>query len=102
MAKTSHKKAPSKETIKKIKETVNDIVEECTEIAAEETGIGIDSDEVFKLLMASATNFCTVLLAEQVDDDEAAIRSAEIAASLFDEVSYQLYRMMHPVGGDNG
>ena len=58
-------------------------------------------DNLVQTLMKSATSFCTVMLANQIEDEEAATRSAEIAAMLYDEVQYQIYRMINPIGGEN-
>ena len=96
--KAAPKKA-KKTTKSKTEKAIKKIMEECEEAAMADLDITLTTDDVFKILMTSATNFCTVLLAEQVDDDEATIRSAEIAVSLFDEVSYQMYRMSHPTVG---
>ena len=67
------------------------------EAVAQAVDDGFTYEDVVRMLMTSASSFCTVLLAEQVDDDEAVVRSAEIAASLFDEVQYQMYRMSNPI-----
>jgi len=80
------------------KKKVTEVVEEAVqEAAVSQANDGFTYEDIVKILMTSASSFCTVMLAEQVDDDEAAIRSAEIAVSLFDEVQYQMYRMLNPI-----
>ena len=81
------------------KKNVTEVVEEAVkeEAVAQAVDDGFTYEDVVRMLMTSASSFCTVLLAEQVDDDEAVVRSAEIAASLFDEVQYQMYRMANPI-----
>lgn len=46
-----------------------------------------------QLMMSASISFCTIFLAEGIEEDEAAARAAEVAATLLERVEYEAFKI---------